>query len=90
MMSPRQKENASFAIPDYSRTRIYKGTRGALAQTGFASIADLVSTMNRLLIDSGKLPVSCGDYPTSDKKLARLVKRWQSISTSSQPFTCAA
>ncbi len=80
-MASKQKEIASVKVPDYSRTRVYRGTLEPLSGTGFWTIEEFVNAMNDRLIKSGRLPVSCGDYPSSEKKLIRLVKRWHDLPT---------
>jgi hypothetical protein len=85
-----KKEISTFQAPDYSRTRIFRGSLSPLEETGFASIAELVAQVNRKLFEQGRLPITCGDYPSSEKKLARLVKRWRELQTDAMPLTNAA
>lgn len=76
--SPKLK--STLEAPDYSKTRVYKGSMAPLEEAGFTTISAFVEHVNAQLALAGKLPVSCGDYPSSEKKLQRLIKRWRSLS----------
>jgi hypothetical protein len=88
-MSSKRNASASFAIPNYSRIRVYNGAHNALDGTDFSTIPEFVEAMNAKLIEHRILPVSCGDYPTSEKKLTRLVKRWESLQAKQNALTNA-
>lgn len=84
MASRQNKAKSTFQVPDYSKTRVYTGSLDALGEVGFATVAEFVSAVNDRLVAAGHLPISCGDYPTSEKKLRRLIKRWSTLRPQSQ------
>lgn len=64
-------------VPDYSRLHPCEATREELALVGAESVAEFVAQMNRALIDRGLLPITQGDYPTTRKRLVKLLERWR-------------
>ncbi|MCZ7861449.1 hypothetical protein O9X98_08565 [Agrobacterium salinitolerans] len=63
--------------PDYSRLKAFEALPEELAAAGASDVRDLVSKMNRVLISRGQLPISHGDYPTTRKRLVKLLERWK-------------
>jgi hypothetical protein len=64
-------------VPDYSRLHPCEATPEELALVGAVSVAEFVVKMNRALIDRGLLPITQGDYPTTRKRLVKLLERWR-------------
>jgi hypothetical protein len=64
-------------IPDYSRLHPCEATAEELALVGAVSVAEFVVQMNRALINRGLLPITQGDYPTTRKRLVKLLERWR-------------
>jgi hypothetical protein len=73
-----RRTNASpRAIPDYSRLHPCEATDEELALVGAVGVAEFVVQMNRALVDRGMLPITQGDYPTTRKRLVKLLERWK-------------
>jgi hypothetical protein len=64
-------------VPDYSRLHPCEATREELALVGAVSVAEFVAKTNRTLIGRGLLPITQGDYPTTRKRLVKLLDRWR-------------
>lgn len=63
--------------PDYSKLKTFSASPEELADTGATDVNDLVAKMNQVLISRGQLPISHGDYPTTRKRLLKLLERWK-------------
>lgn len=66
--------------PDYSRLKPCDATPEELAVVGASDVNDLVARMNSMLSSRGQLPISQGDYPTTRKRLVKLLERWKRYS----------
>ena len=69
--------------PDYSRLRNCEATEEELAIFGAADVLDLVRILNEVFVQAGQFPVTQADYPSTRKRLEKLLKRGTIISPSS-------
>ncbi|MBY3150832.1 hypothetical protein HFO56_00115 [Rhizobium laguerreae] len=67
------------SVPDYTRLRPCEATSEELALVGTSSVSEFVDQMNRALLDRGLLPITQFDYPTTRKRLVKLLERWSRL-----------
>lgn len=66
-----------FQIPDYSKLRACEAEVSELAPFGVANVPELVDKMNREFIQNGFFPITQSDYPSTKKRLEKLIVRWE-------------
>lgn len=64
-------------IPDYSRLRPCDVDASELLVYGVTDVHGLVDLVNGELVANGHFPVTQSDYPTTRKRLAKLIERWE-------------
>jgi hypothetical protein len=65
----------TMEVPDYSRVPFYRPTDEERATMGAGTVDELVALYNGEMARLRRPPLTCFDYPSSARKLAKLVKR---------------
>lgn len=74
----RSKADPHIA-PDYSKLRACIATADELALLDASNVHDLVRRINRELNQNGRFPVTQSDFPTTRRKLLKLLERWKRL-----------